>query len=80
MARAARQGRDTAGSLLYATSGALPWLIWVVLLLVMRRFGGGRYHPPVSDGELSRGRRILCWAVLIVFLLIFTPVPMREGL
>jgi membrane-associated protease RseP (regulator of RpoE activity) len=64
----------------YGATGALPWAVWVGLLIFMRRFAGGRYHPPVSGEPLSRGRRIVCWICAVVFILIFTPVPMREAL
>jgi membrane-associated protease RseP (regulator of RpoE activity) len=73
-------GRDGAGSLLYGAFGALPWLVWMGLLVLMKRMGGGRYHPPVGEEPLSRGRRRLCIAVAVLFVLLFTPVPMREAL
>jgi membrane-associated protease RseP (regulator of RpoE activity) len=73
-------GRTPLASLLYGVEGALPWLVWIVLLLVMRRFTGGRYHPPVGDDELSPSRRTVCLVVAVVFMLLFTPVPMREAL
>jgi membrane-associated protease RseP (regulator of RpoE activity) len=68
------------GALSYAAQGALPWLVWAGLLLGMRRLSGGLYHPPVGPEPLSRSRRVLFWIVAIVFLLLFTPVPMREAL
>jgi membrane-associated protease RseP (regulator of RpoE activity) len=77
-ARAA--GRAPAAALLYGVEGALPWLVWIILILVMRRFSGGRYHPPVGDDALTRGRRVVCWVVAVAFVLLFTPVPMREAL
>jgi len=73
-------GRDLGGSLQYGIFGALPWLVWMLLLVLMRRMSGGRYHPPVGTEPLSPGRRRLCWVVAIVFVLLFTPVPMREAL
>jgi membrane-associated protease RseP (regulator of RpoE activity) len=60
----------------WAATGAIPWLVWAVLLAVLRRAGDGRYHPPVGEGALSPGRRRLALLVLVVFVLIFTPVPM----
>jgi len=77
-ARAA--GREAWEAIGYGASGALPWAIWAGLLVFMRRFAGGRYHPLVGDDPLSRSRRLLCLITAIVFVLIFTPVPMREAL
>jgi membrane-associated protease RseP (regulator of RpoE activity) len=72
-------GRDVLGSLRYATWGATPWLLWAALLLAMRRASGG-YHPPTQARPLSPGRRRVALGLLIVFLLIFMPVPMRPPL
>jgi membrane-associated protease RseP (regulator of RpoE activity) len=73
-------GRDAGEALSYAIMAALPWLIWAALLALMRRMGGGSYHPPVGDEPLSPSRRRLFWVVAVLFVLIFTPVPMREAL
>lgn len=59
---------------------ALPWLVWALLLLLMRRMAGGIYHPPVGEAPLSPGRRRLVLGMAIVFLLIFTPVPLRGAI
>jgi membrane-associated protease RseP (regulator of RpoE activity) len=64
----------------YATYGAVPWLIWSLLLWLMRRAGGGAYHPPVGGAALTPGRRRLALAMMVLFLLLFTPVPMRPAL
>ena len=64
----------------YAALGAMPWLIWSALLLLMRGASGGLYHPPVGDAPLTPGRRRLAWLVVATWLLIFTPVPMRAAL
>lgn len=70
--------RDASWSdaLSWAATGAIPWMVWAALLAVLRRASDGRYHPPVGEGELSPGRRRLALLVLVVFVLIFTPVPM----
>lgn len=73
-------GRDGWGAIGYGAAGAVPWLVWMVLLVIMRRITGGRYHPPVGEAPLSASRRRLCILTAIVFLLLFTPVPMREAL
>jgi membrane-associated protease RseP (regulator of RpoE activity) len=72
-------GRSLTGALRYALYGVTPWLIWTVLLGVMRR-QAGEYHPPVGDVPLDRARHRRAIAMLVVFLLIATPVPFRPVL
>jgi membrane-associated protease RseP (regulator of RpoE activity) len=67
-------------SLARAGWASLPWAVWAVLLVVMRRMSGGVYHPPVGGAPLSGRRRALAVVMLVVFVLIFTPVPLREGI
>jgi len=68
-------------SVTWAVGGAVPWLTWALLLAILRRYSGGAYHPPVGDGAgLTPGRRWLARAVLVVFVLIFTPVPLVPAL
>jgi membrane-associated protease RseP (regulator of RpoE activity) len=57
-----------------------PWLIWWGLLQVFRRMSRGRYHPPVGEEPLTRGRRRLCLLMIVVFGLIFIPIPLRATL
>jgi membrane-associated protease RseP (regulator of RpoE activity) len=73
-------GRDARGALIYGASAAAPWGVWALLLVGMKRMTGGRYHPPVLDEPLTSSRRRLFWLMVIVFVLVFTPVPMRETL
>jgi membrane-associated protease RseP (regulator of RpoE activity) len=63
-----------------AAFAAMPWLVWALLLLFMRRMAGGVYHPPVDGDPLSPARRRLALLMVIVFLSIFTPVPLRGAL
>ncbi len=58
----------------------LSWLIWWGLLQLIRRASGGRPHPPVGEEPLSRGRRLLCLGMIVVFFLILVPIPMRATL
>lgn len=60
-----------------ATMAATLWLVWFLLLWVMRWLSGGRYHPPVDDRPLPRSRVALFWIVVMTFLLVFMPVPLR---
>ena len=61
-------------------SSGLSWFIWWILLRVMKRVGGGEYHPPVGEEPLSPGRRILCLAMLGLFVLLLVPIPLRPAL
>lgn len=50
------------------------WIIWWVLLFLLTRRGD---HPPTENAQLSRGRKIVAWATLLTFVLLFMPVPFR---
>jgi Zn-dependent protease len=63
---------------LIAASAALPWLIWFLLVGLMRRLTGGVNHPPVDDEPLPRSRRALFWLMVVVFVTVFMPVPIRK--
>jgi membrane-associated protease RseP (regulator of RpoE activity) len=60
-----------------ATNGALPWLIWFLLVGLLRRMTGGENHPAVDDKPLPRSRRGLFWLMVLVFIVVFMPVPQR---
>jgi membrane-associated protease RseP (regulator of RpoE activity) len=60
--------------------GGLHWCVWWLLLVGMRRMSGGQNHPPVDPGPLSAGRWWLCLLVLVVFILILVPIPLRPTL
>ncbi len=77
MIEARDAGLGWGRALSHASWGAVPWCLWALLLLIMRRMAGGDYHPPVGQAQLSPGRRRLALFMLLVFILIFTPVPMR---
>lgn len=64
-------------ALLAALPAGMPWVIWWLLLTVLRRLDGGRYHPPVAGERLSSGRRRLCWTMLALLVLIASPIPLR---
>ncbi len=50
------------------------WLVWAFLLYML-----GLSHPPVIYWEvpLSRGRLIMGWLSILIFILTFTPAPFR---
>ncbi len=79
-ALARTDGADRLAALGFAAWGAAPWLVWSVLLAVMRNLAGGEYHPSVTGPPLTPGRRRLVWVMAVVFLLLFAPVPMRPTL
>jgi len=61
-----------------AVSAAFPWLLWWFMLrFFMRR--SGRYRPPADLEPLSGGRRVVGLVVMVVFVLIFMPIPLRMG-
>lgn len=60
-----------------ATGGA-HWMLWFIVLTVMGRWSGSD-HPPTDEGELSPKRRLVAIGTLILFVLIFMPVWVRQG-
>ena len=74
---ALQAGRSWPSALDYAKDGAIPWIVWSLLLAWMRR-SSGEYHPPVTDAPLDPLRRKLAFGMLLVFALIATPVPFRQ--
>jgi membrane-associated protease RseP (regulator of RpoE activity) len=74
-----RRGVALSTASLVNISVGLSWVVWWFLLTVFRRMGGG-YHPPTDDCALSPWRRRLCIAMLGLFGLLFTPIPLRPFL
>lgn len=72
-------GRTLGDALSQALRAGMPWLVWALMLLVMRKYSGGRYHPPVGRVPLSRGRLFLVLGMIFVLLMLFTPIPLREA-
>ena len=64
----------------FAFEAASPWVIWYVLVSLMRVLSPGDYHPPVDDKPLPRSRRGLFWLMVVVFAAVFMPVPTRVTL
>jgi len=54
----------------------LNWFAWFGVLHLLRRLTSAN-HPPVDPGPLSPRRRIVAWLCLLLFALIFMPVPLR---
>lgn len=85
--RAAASGRapsDGTGEPLpawmVALQACMPWLLWYFVVRLLRRLGGGQEHPPVDATPLGPGRRALFVVVLLAFVAIFMPVPLRLSL
>jgi membrane-associated protease RseP (regulator of RpoE activity) len=72
-------GHDWWESTSYAGSGLTPWMVWTLLLGLMRR-NAGEYHPPVGEAPLDPRRKRYAIAMLVIFVLIATPVPFRPVL
>ncbi|MFN8491384.1 MAG: site-2 protease family protein [Caldilineaceae bacterium] len=51
------------------------WFVWLILIFLVI----GPFHPPALDDvtRLDRKRRWLGYLVILIFVLIFVPVPMR---
>jgi hypothetical protein len=73
-------GALPASALKIATAAGMPWLMWFVLLALLRRLSGGIDHPPVDDRPLPASRVGLFWLVFVTFATIFMPVPLRASL
>ena len=60
------------------TSFAISWVVWTALTIVMLIVFGPR-HPRVADEHmpLDRTRQLLALFALIMFILCFTPAPIR---
>ena len=79
-----RQGLLLAAGIWAAQLGAavaFPGLLgnpgWLVFGLLLGRFTG-IYHPPAPDERpLSRGRQVLGWVMVAIFVLCFTPSPFK---
>jgi hypothetical protein len=50
------------------------WLLWVVLIFV---FGRVHAEPLDTVTPLSPRHRLLAWTGLILFVLVFTPIPLQ---
>ena len=53
------------------------WLVWYVVLGMLKRFSGAE-HPPFEPGELDRKRKVAGWFSLGLFLALFMPTPLAQ--
>ena len=77
LARAGLEGRLSPWTI--AIPAGMQWLVWYVMLGLLRRLSGGIDHPPVDDRPLPPSRTVLFGAVVVSFILTFMPVPMRAN-
>ena len=62
-----------------AMAAAAPWLVWFLLVGLMRRMTGGVNHPAGRRQPLPPSRRALFWLMVVVFVAVFMPVPFRDS-
>jgi len=74
---ATARGGGAVGGSAFATvvSAVLPWVLLQLLLLVLWRSGGFDHPEPSEDSPLGLGRRLVGWATLSCFGLLFMPSP-----
>jgi membrane-associated protease RseP (regulator of RpoE activity) len=77
LARAGLEGRLSPWEI--AIPAGMQWLVWYVMLGLLRRLSGGIDHPPVDDRPLPPSRTVLFGAVVVSFVLTFMPVPLRTN-
>lgn len=63
-----------------AAFAAMPWLLWYLMIRIVRAASGGANHPLVDDAPLPPSRKLLFWLMLVVFAGVFMPVPFRAKL
>lgn len=65
-----------ADALVSGFFAGIPWMVWALLLWLMKRLGGSD-HPPTEPGVLSPTRRKTAILTLALFVLLFMPAPLR---
>ena len=58
-----------------AVEGWQGWVVWCLIIILLMRVA----HPPVviENVPLGLGRRVLGWVALVLFVLLFLPVPVH---
>ncbi len=65
------------GEVAEALTSGLNWLVWFALLWLLTR-GPRAAHPPTDDETLSPVRRAIAWGTLVLFVLLFMPIPLSQ--
>lgn len=60
-------------------SAGLPWFVWSVALLGLRRLSGGSWPEPIGSEPLTAGRKFVLGLIAVIFVLTFMPWVMREA-
>jgi len=76
---ASRAGLSVEDRLDEGLGAALLPLVWMGLLSLMHRMGGGRYHPPLDPEPLGPKRRRLGIFGMVLFVLLFLPYTFRKS-
>jgi membrane-associated protease RseP (regulator of RpoE activity) len=63
-----------------AAFAAAPWIMWYLMIRIVRAASGGVNHPAVDDAPLPPSRKMLFWVMVVVFAGVFMPVPFRAKL
>jgi len=66
-----------AEAVMRAIEMSVFWLAWFGFLFLLK-FLSGKNHPPVEPGQLSRTRKIIAVACLLLFILLFMPTPWSQ--
>jgi len=74
----ARAAGETGDRLIEAFMTGANWLVWAFALQVMRLMTGPR-HPPTGPEPLSSVRRTVAVACLVLFVVLFMPVPLHQN-
>jgi membrane-associated protease RseP (regulator of RpoE activity) len=59
----------------FAIGSSLFWLVWYGFTGIIAWVSGGADHPPFEPSELGPLRRVIAWASLVMFVLLFMPTP-----
>jgi membrane-associated protease RseP (regulator of RpoE activity) len=69
-------GGETGDRLILSFTAGANWLVWAFALQVMRWLTGPT-HPPTGPEPLSGLRRLVAIGSLILFVVLFMPVPLK---
>lgn len=53
------------------------WIVWFVLLVVLRRFSG-KEHPPTDSEPLGAARTLAAITCVLLFVVLFMPAPLTQ--
>lgn len=77
MAVRATRAHRPWGEVFESAATGLNWLVWFGVLWLLTR-GPRAAHPPTDDETLSPTRRVIAFATLVLFVLLFMPIPLSQ--